>query len=127
MLILASVQILLRLGPDPDRGPPIEYPWYRGSLSLSLSLCVVCGVCVCVCVWYVCVCVCLFTQVCACVCLSVSVGFRLLICLFVYSMSLFVCVCAFSVLQRLKVWCSTSTRPSSASILYIKGVVVGCF
>ena len=39
----------------------------------------------------------------------------------------FVCVCAFSVLQRLKVWCSTSTRPSGASILYIKGVVVGCF
>src|SRR4029434_5534662 len=29
MLILASVQILLRLGPDPDRSPPIEYPCYR--------------------------------------------------------------------------------------------------
>ena len=25
MLILASVQIVLRLGPDPDRGPPIDY------------------------------------------------------------------------------------------------------
>src|SRR4029434_9971650 len=29
MLILASVQIVLRLGPDPDRGPPIEYPCVR--------------------------------------------------------------------------------------------------
>ena len=26
MLILASVQIWLHLGPDPDRSPPIEYP-----------------------------------------------------------------------------------------------------
>ena len=34
MLILASVQIWLRLGPDPDRGPPIEYPWSR-SMNLS--------------------------------------------------------------------------------------------
>ena len=30
MLILASVQVVLRLSLDPDRSPPIEYPGLRG-------------------------------------------------------------------------------------------------